>query len=122
MHEQLAETIFTAIREHDAERLRPLLTSASTWELPGRSALAGTHRGPDAILPVLRRVAELRPIRPDAYDIMASDYHAVLTTRLVADGLDSDHAVVVVADEDGRLDRAFHYLFDLYAFDRFFTR
>src|SRR5437867_4025486 len=121
MHERVAQTIFDALREGDVERLRPFLTAESTWELSGRSALAGTHRGADAILGVLRRVAELRPIRPDAYDVMASEYHAVLTTRLIADGLDSDHAIVVVADADGRLDRTFHYLFDLYAFDAFFA-
>jgi len=122
VHETVAETIFTALRTGEVDGLRPWLTPTSTWEVPGRSALAGTHVGPDAILAVLRRVAELRPIRPDAYDVMASEYHAVLTTRLVGDGLDSDHAIVVVADEEGRLVRAFHYLFDLYAFDAWFTR
>src|SRR5437867_3229492 len=76
------------LREGDVERLRSFLTAESTWELSGRSARAGTHRGAEAILGVLRRVAELRPIRPDAYEVMASEYHAVLTTRLIADRLD----------------------------------
>ena len=122
MHAELAETVFAALRTGEVDELRSRLTPESAWEIPGRSALAGTHRGPDAILAALRPVAALSPIRPDAYDVMASEYHAVLTTRLVAEGLDSEHAIVVVADEGGRLVRAFHYLFDLYAFDGFFSR
>jgi ketosteroid isomerase-like protein len=122
VHAGLAEAVFAALRAGEVETLRPSLTPASTWEIPGRSALAGTHRGPDAILAVIRPLGELRPIRPDAYDIMASEYHAVLTTRLVNDSLDSEHAIVVVSDDKGRLERAFHYLFDLYAFDAFFSR
>lgn len=120
MHAELAERIFQALLTQDSDSLRPALDDDSTWELEGRSSLAGVHRGPEAILPVLARLTQLHPIRPDAYDVMSSTYHAVLTTRLVSDGLDSDHAIIVVADEQGRLERAFQYVFDLYAFDDFF--
>jgi ketosteroid isomerase-like protein len=122
MHAALAETVFAALRVGAVDELRRRLTPESTWEIPGRSVLAGTHRGPDAILAALRPVEALRPIRPDAYDVMSSEYHAVLTTRLVADGLDSEHAIVIVSDEAGHLVRAFHYLFDLYGFDEYFAR
>jgi hypothetical protein len=40
-------------------------------------------------------------------------------TRLVGSGLVSHH-VIVLAAEGGRLARAFHYVFDLYAFDEAF--
>ena len=120
MHTQLAERLYDALRAQDPTRFRDSLDRDSTWELPGRSAIAGVHRGPDAILAMLQRLAVLRPIHHEAFDVATSDYHGVLMTRLVGDGLDSDHVVVVVAGEDGRLDRAFHYVFDAYAFDAFF--
>jgi ketosteroid isomerase-like protein len=120
VHGQLAEQLWAALRSQDAAPFRGALTDRSTWELPGRSALAGVHRGVEAVEAVLRRLCVLRPIREDAYDVAASEYHAVLMTRLVGGGLDSDHVVVVVADDGGRLDRAFHYVFDLYAFDAAF--
>lgn len=121
MHGDLAERLFEALRSHDAEAFRSSLADGSTWELPGRSTLAGLHRGPEEILAVLRRLAELHPIRDDAYDVMVSEHHAVLTTRLVGNGLDSDHAIVLVAGPDGRLARAFQYVFDIYAFDASFS-
>ena len=121
MHRALAEQLYRTLLEQDEDRFAGSIRAESVWELPGRSALAGVHRGPAEILPVLRRLTELRLLRPDAYDVAASESHAVLMTRLVGDGLDSDHAFVVVA-EDGRLARAFHYVFDLYAFDAHFAR
>ena len=121
MHAELAERLFAALRDGDVESVAPLLSDKSVWELRGQSVLAGVHRGRRAILRVLRRLVELRPIHPDAYDVMASAYHATLTMRLVGDELNSDHALVVVAADDGKLDRAFHYVFDLYAFDRYFA-
>jgi hypothetical protein len=121
VHADLAERLYAALLSARPEDFRPALAAGSTWELPGRSALAGLHRGPEPILGLLRRLAELRPIRSAAYDVAASEHHAVLMTRLVGDGLDSDHAVVVVAADDGRLARAFHYVFDQYAFDRHFS-
>jgi ketosteroid isomerase-like protein len=120
VHGELAERVFVVLRDADPEAAREFLDEGSTWELPGRSSLAGVHTGPEAIVALLARLTELRPIREDAYDVMTSEHHATLTTRLVGNGLDSDHAIVVVA-RDGILDRAFHYLFDAYAFDRHFA-
>jgi ketosteroid isomerase-like protein len=122
VHVQLAERIYQALLASDVASLRPALTERSTWELHGRSPLAGLHTGADRIAEVLERLTELLPISPDAYDVMVSEHHATLTTRLVAEGLDSDHAFVIVAAEDGTLARAFHYVFDLYAFDAFFAQ
>ena len=122
MHAEIAERLFAGLLDAKLGAFAATLDTESAWELPGRSALAGFHRGPEAILAVVELLATPRPIRPDAYDIAASDFHAVLMTRLVGDGLDSDHAFVVVADdESGRLARAFHYVFDLYAFDAHFA-
>jgi ketosteroid isomerase-like protein len=120
VHGELAERVFAVLRNGEPDAARAFLDDRSTWELPGRSSLAGVHTGADAIVALLARLTELRPVRDDAYDVMTSEHHATLTTRLVGDGLDSDHAIVVVA-RDGVLDRAFHYLFDAYAFDRHFA-
>jgi hypothetical protein len=122
MHRNLAMLLFESLRAQDAELFRPALDDESTWELPGRSALAGMHKGPDAILGVVARLTALRPIRDDAFDVLVSAHHAALITRLVADDLDSDQAFVIVGGEDRRLDRAFQYVFDMYAFDAFFGR
>jgi hypothetical protein len=121
VHAEIAKRLYTVLLDGSLGPFASTLDEGSVWELPGRSALAGVHRGPAAILGLVERLATLKPIRPDAYDIAASEYHAVLMTRLVGDGLDSDHAFVVVATgERLRLDRAFHYVFDQYAFDAYF--
>jgi ketosteroid isomerase-like protein len=122
MHRNLAMLMFESLRSQNAELFRPALDDDSTWELPGRSALAGIHQGADAILAVVSRLTKLRPIHDDAYDVLVSAHHAALTTRLVGDGLDCDLAIVLVGGEDRRLDRAFQYVFDMYAFDAFFGR
>lgn len=122
MHRNLAMLLFESLQAQDAELLRPALDDESTWELPGRSALAGVHRGADAIVGVVTRLAELRPIRDDAFNVLVSAHHAALITRLVGDGLDCDLAVILVGGEDRRLDRAFQYVFDMYAFDAFFSQ
>lgn len=121
MHADLATRLYEALLAGDPETFRGGLDEDSTWELPGRSALAGMHRGPEAIVAILHRLTGLRPIRPDAFDVAASEHHAVLMTRLVSERLDSDHAIIVVARDGDRLDRAFHYVFDMYAFDAFFS-
>ena len=72
-HAQLAERLYAAIRDSDAEAFGDDLSSDSTWDLTGRSALAGVHRAHGAILLVLRGLCERRPIRADAYDVARSE-------------------------------------------------
>jgi hypothetical protein len=108
-----------AFLARDYETLTRLLDANSTWELRGHSSLGGLHVGREAIVGLLRRLASLQPLRDNAYDVAGSEHHAVLMTRLVGSGLDSHHVIVLVA-KGGRPARAFHYAFDLYAFDEAF--
>jgi ketosteroid isomerase-like protein len=93
------------------------------------TALSGTHRGPDGIAALRRRIAELtagtwRPLREDSFDIAASAWHAVIMDRFLAERgvrhLDS-HEAIVVAFEEGRITRLFHYLHDPAAFEAFWS-
>ena len=91
------------------------------------TALSGVHVGPDGIAALRRQIDEVtagtwRPLREDSFDIATSPWHAVVMDRFLAqrgsDRLDS-HEAVVVAVEDGRITRLFHYLHEPSAFAAF---
>jgi hypothetical protein len=95
--------------------------------VPLETALSGTHRGPEGIVALRRQLDELssgtwRTLREDSFDIATSLWHGVIMDRFLAERgerrLDS-HEAVVVAVEDGRVTRLFHYLHDPAAFAAF---
>jgi ketosteroid isomerase-like protein len=94
------------------------------------TALSGAHRGPEGIAALRRQIDELtagtwRPLREDSVDIATSPWHAVIMDRFLAERgerrLDS-HEAVIVAVEEGRITRLFHYLHDPAAFEAFWSR
>jgi hypothetical protein len=88
------------------------------------TALSGAHRGPEGIAALRRQIDELtagtwRPLRDDSFDIAMSPWHGVIMDRFLAERrerrLDS-HEAVILAVEEGRITRLFHYLHDPAAF------
>lgn len=69
--------VFTA---GDFETFRKHLTASSVWHMPGRSVLAGEHRGPDGIVAFLKKVGEEtnRTHKPTIKQIMTGGEYATL--------------------------------------------
>lgn len=98
----------------------------AVWDLPGRSAVAGTYTGPDEIVGFLARAYELSggTLRLEVLDVLGSDQGAAHVQRVQAerDGRALD-CVEVLAHEivDGRITRTYHRP-DQYAIDAFFSQ
>jgi ketosteroid isomerase-like protein len=116
----LAEQFYRAFLAGNRAELDQVLAAGATWIVPLQTRISGPHRGPDGTAELRSLLSELtddtwRPLRSDSYDIAASPWHAVVMDRFLASRearrLDS-HEAVVVAAEDGRIVRLFHYLHD----------
>jgi uncharacterized protein len=108
----------------DRTAARAVLAEDVIWAVPGRSAVAGTHTGPDAVLDVdamLRRLSG-GTLHHDVLIWLAAGPHAHAVTRQTAtrDGVVGafDRAFVFTLD-DGLITEVHAYTDDLYAFDAF---
>jgi ketosteroid isomerase-like protein len=126
----LVERFYRSFLAADRDALAEVVAPEAAWIVPLDTALSGAHVGPDGIAALRRRIDERsagtwRPLREDSFDVATSQWHAVLLDRFVAERderrLDSHEAIVVAAEED-RITRLFHYLHDPPAFEAFWTR
>lgn len=115
--------LYRALRARDWDAMAKLFTEDAELGLGGRNPLAGSHRGPQAVVGAWRRLAEeadIGPVREDTWDICTSEHHVVLIEWLQAT-LGSRTARfylhLVCAFEDGRIKRAFADFVDPYGFD-----
>jgi ketosteroid isomerase-like protein len=127
---ELVERFYRAFLAADGEALGKIVAPEAAWVVRLDTALSGAHVGPDGIAALRRQIDELtdgtwRPLREDSFDIAASQWHAVIMDRFLAERgvrrLDSHEAVIVAVDE-GRITRLFHYLHDPAAFGAFWSR
>jgi ketosteroid isomerase-like protein len=125
----LGERWYRAFLAGDPDELAVLVPPDAAWLIPGETQLSGSHRGPQGIVELRRRIAGLtsdtwRPLREDSADVTASQWHAVVLDRYVAERerrrLDS-HEVVVLAVNGKRVVRLFHYLHDPVGFAAFWS-
>jgi ketosteroid isomerase-like protein len=123
----LGEEFYRAFLAADARRLAEVVAPEAVWIVRLDTVLSGGHRGPEGIAELRRTIDRLtdgtwRPLREDSFDVVVSPWHAVIVDRFLAerDGrrLDS-HEAIVVAHEEGRIVRIFHYLHDPDGFARF---
>jgi ketosteroid isomerase-like protein len=126
---ELVEHFYRAFLAADREVLAKFVAPEAAWIVRLDTALSGAHVGPEGIAALRRQIDELtagtwRPLREDSFDIAASPWHAVIMDRFLAERgerrLDS-HEAVIVAVEEGRVTRLFHYLHDPAAFAAFWT-
>jgi len=126
----LVERFYAAFLAADREAMAEVVAPEAAWFVRLDTVLSGAHVGPDGIASLRRRIDELtagtwRPLRDDSFDIATSPWHAVIMDRFLAERggrrLDS-HEAVIVAVEDGRIARLFHYLHDPVAFAAFWSR
>ena len=75
----LSQRLWDAIATADAAALRTLIASKAVWRMYGRSPLAGSHKGIDAILHFMASVGELADeLESSLIEIFASERGAVL--------------------------------------------
>ena len=126
---ELVERFYLGFLAADGVGLAELVSRDAAWIVPLDTAVSGVHRGPAGIASLRRRIEELtartwRPLKPDSYDIATSASHAVVMDRFLAERgerrLDS-HEAVVVAVEESRIVRLFHYLHDPDGFAAFWS-
>jgi ketosteroid isomerase-like protein len=125
----LVAHFYRAFLAADREALAKVVAPKTAWIVRLDNALSGAHVGPDGIAALRRQIDELtlgtwRPLREDSFDIATSQWHAVIMDRFLAERgerrLDS-HEAVIVAVEEGRITRLFHYLHDPAAFEAFWS-
>jgi ketosteroid isomerase-like protein len=95
----------------------------------GRTAISGGHRGPQGIAALRRTLAELtrdtwRPLADDSHDVTESEWHAVVLDKFLAERDDHElasHEAFVLAIEEGRIVRLFHYVHDPDGFAAFWA-
>ena len=127
---ELVEDFYRAFLAADGDALADVVAPSAAWVVRLDTALSGAHVGAVGIAGLRRQIDELtagtwRPLREDSFDIATSQWHAVIMDRFLAEReerrLDS-HEAVIVAVEEGRIARLFHYLHDPAAFAAFWTR
>ena len=125
----LVAHFYRAFVEADREALAGLVAPEAAWIMRLDTALSGAHVGPDGIAALRGKIDALtggtwRPLREDSFDIATSQWHAVIMDRFLAERgerrLDS-HEAVIVAVEENRIRRLFHYLHDPAAFEAFWS-
>jgi uncharacterized protein len=125
-NEDLVRRGFDAFSKGDVDALRELFDQDAVWHAPGRSPLAGDHRGVDAILGFFARTMELTrgTFRVELHDVLANDDHAVAlyTVRGEREGRTlEDKSVLVSHVRNGKFVETWGYSEDQYADDEFFS-
>jgi uncharacterized protein len=125
-NEELVRRGYDAFARGDMDTLRELFDREIVWHFPGRSPLAGDHRGPDAVLGFFGRTTELTAgtFRAELHDAVADDRHAVgmqLATGEREGRRLEDREVLVFHVGDGKVVEVWQYLEDQYTYAEFFS-
>jgi uncharacterized protein len=117
---------YEAFNTGDMDTLRELFDPDIVWHVPGRNAISGDHRGPDAVLGFFGKVFEITggTFRADLHDVTANDEHAAAlhVARGQSQGKTlEDNNVVAFHVHDGKIVEAWHYFEDQYANDEFWV-
>ena len=130
MQEQGGDTVRMASQALESGNLQgflDLLAEDVTFHVPGRSELAGEHRGREAVHRVFERETELcggNSPRVEAHDALATEQHGVLLHKVVfqREGRTLvDNSVLVFQLRDGKISEIWLHPQDLYANDEFWA-
>jgi ketosteroid isomerase-like protein len=123
--EELVRRGYDAFSHGDMETLREVFHPDLVWHSPGRSQLAGDHRGVEAVLGFFGRTMELTggTFRVEVHDVVAGDEHVVGLNAVAAQRagktLNGRNALVFHV-RDGRAIEVWQFWEDQYAADEFF--
>jgi ketosteroid isomerase-like protein len=120
----IAHQLWDGIALGDAPTLRSVLAEDSVWRMCGRSPLAGTYVGVDAILDFMARVGELTDeLQSELLDVYVGDEGGVIRYAIHAargsQHLDTEQIFLFRA-HGGRIVDAVLSNLDPYTYDRFF--
>ena len=125
-NEDLIRRGYEAFNKGDVETLREVFDPEIVWHFPGRSVLAGDHRGSDAVLGFFGRTQELTAgtFRVELHEVVADDEHTVglhLATGERGGRTLEDHEVVVFHVRDDKVVEVWQYVENQYTYDEFFS-
>ena len=114
-----------ALSQGDMDTVREAFAEDAVWHLPGKSPLAGNHKGPDAILEFIGRAFEMSEgtFRLELLDVMTSEEYGVQWQRITAEREDKsldEVEAIVCRMRDGKIAEAWHRP-EQYALDEFFS-
>jgi ketosteroid isomerase-like protein len=123
------EQFYRAFLAADEAALADVVAPDAVLVVRGSGLLAGGHRGPAGIATLRRTIAELtadswRPLGEDTHDVTESQWHAVVLDKFLAERNGrqlASHEAFVLAVEDGRIVRLFHYVHDPDGFASFWS-
>jgi ketosteroid isomerase-like protein len=123
-NEALARRELEALESGDMDALTALYSDDFVLHYPGRSPLAGDHRGFDEFLAKVRPLmGEGGTVKRELHDAFGSDDHAVqLLTVTATTGDGRSHtwqATIVMHVDDGKISEAWAVIVDQYALDGF---
>jgi uncharacterized protein len=74
---------YEAFGRGDLEAVRAMWTDDIEWVIPGRNPLAGTYRGPDAVMGFFAKLMDLSggTFNLEVRDVTASDEHVVVLVK-----------------------------------------
>lgn len=122
--ESLVRNLYRAFSEQDADTMQKLFDPEVVWHQPGRSVLAGDHRGVEAVFGFFGKVAEISEgtFTVELHDVVAGAEHTVAlhTGRGQARGRTlEDHNTLVMHCDAGRVREVWEQHADLYDVDAF---
>lgn len=125
-NEDLVRQGFEAFSSGDMDTLRQLLAPDVRWHVPGRNPLSGTHKGPDEVVTLFGRYAELSDgtIRIEVHDVVANDRHvfaAYVTSAERGGRKYRDGNVLMFHVAGGRVAEAWQMVGDQHASDSFWS-
>lgn len=124
---EVVRRFYRAVADRDLEAARACFGEHAVWTIPGRSAIAGEHRGWDAIRDDF--LARLGPLsggtfRADLTDVAVGDEHVVAVQHATAQhgGKRLDiTGCQLMSVEDGKIVEVRSHYSDQYALDDFWS-
>jgi len=117
---------YEAFNSGDMKTLTELFDESAVWRVPGRSSLAGDHKGREATFAYFGRLGQETggTFRADLQDLLADGDRVVGIQRNSAerDGKQLDVDVCLAFQlENGRITEGAEHFRDLYAWDEFWS-
>ncbi len=115
-----------AFRQQDMPTLSEMIAEDAVWHIAGRSPLAGTYQGRDAVFGFFAKLAEMTDgtFTLEDRDVTDSDEHSVALARVTARRGDRTldvSAIEVVRWRNGQVAEEWAVYEDQYSADEFFS-
>lgn len=125
-NEDLMREGFTAFQSGDLQKVGDFFADDIVWHVPGKSPLAGDHKGIDAVMEFFGKTMEMTggTFKLEVHDILANDEHgvALITTTGEREGKSlRSNGVQVIHIEGGKVTESWLHPDDAYANDEFWS-